>query len=103
MTRSVAPIPARAPLIDARTGRITREWMDFFQGLRFTVGGDAARVGGSTADDLAPVSVAVVARDAAPVSFATVSGSAAPVNVSVAVADIAPVSLIPTGADGGAP
>ena len=91
MTRSVAPIPARAPLIDARTGRITREWMDFFQGLRFTVGGDAARVGGSTADDLAPVSVAVAARDASPVSVLTVASDAAPVAICDMVTEVLPV------------
>lgn len=91
MTIGLSPIPTRAPLIDARTGRLTREWLDFFQGLRLTVGGNAARVTGSTADPLSPVGVAVMVADAAPVSVHTAAHDAAPVAVCDMVSEVLPV------------
>lgn len=62
MSEALKFIPPRVPLLDARTGLISREWYLFFQGV-------FDRIGGSSGDGIADISDklnAILATDRPP-------------------------------------
>lgn len=72
MTVRLPSVPVRAALIDPQSGRLAREWYEFFNALRTSVGGDLALIDpGAQADAFAPVAVTMGDNtpDASPVAI----------------------------------